>query len=89
MMEIDPVDPHGRTYWLWRLMISANRQQEGLGRAAVELVAAEVRRRGGLDLYTSWVAAPDGPAGFYRSLGFEVTGDEIEGEVVGRLRLGP
>jgi diamine N-acetyltransferase len=89
MMEIDPVDPMGRTYWLWRLMITAARQGQGHGRAAVGLVAEEVLRRGGLDLYTSWVALPDGPAGFYESLGFEVTGDEIEGEVVGRLRLRP
>jgi predicted N-acetyltransferase YhbS len=29
-----------------------------------------------------------GPEDFYRKLGFEPTGDLIEGEVVGRLRLG-
>jgi diamine N-acetyltransferase len=87
MLEIDPVDPQGRTYWLWRLMIGAERQARGIGRAAVELLGEEVVRRGGSELFTSWVDLPDGPAPFYLRLGFEPTGDRIDGEIVGRLAL--
>jgi diamine N-acetyltransferase len=88
MLEIDPVDPKGRMLWLWRLMIAASRQRRGFGAAAVALAADEVRRRGGADLWTSWVRLQGGPEDFYRKLGFEPTGDLIDGEVVGRLRLG-
>jgi diamine N-acetyltransferase len=89
MLEIDPVDPKGRTFWLWRLMIAAEHQRRGFGVAAVALAANEVRRRGGTDLWTSWIALPGGPEDFYRRLGFEPTGDLIDGEVVGRLPLDP
>jgi len=87
MLEIDPVDSQGRMYWLWRLMVAAARQRSGIGAAAVALAADEVRRRGGAELWTSWVALPGGPEAFYRKLGFEPTGDLIDGEVVGRLQL--
>jgi diamine N-acetyltransferase len=88
MLEIDPVDPKGRIFWLWRLTIAASHQRRGFGAAAVALAADEVRRRGGADLWTSWVRLQGGPEDFYRKLGFEPTGDLIDGEVVGRLRLG-
>jgi diamine N-acetyltransferase len=73
---------------LWRLNIAADEQAHGYGRFAVESVAAEIRRRGGKELYVTWHAGPAGPEEFYLKLGFRITGEESEGETVGVLALG-
>jgi diamine N-acetyltransferase len=44
-------------------------------------------RPGATELKVSWVPAADGPEAFYRSLGFEPTGEEDAGEIVGKLVL--
>jgi diamine N-acetyltransferase len=72
---------------LWRLNVAVGAQGRGVGRFAVESVAAEVRRRGGDRLTTTWQPGPDGPEGFYRALGFRTTGELSGGQVVGELRL--
>ena len=74
------------TYFLWRLMIGAEHQGRGYGRAAMAAVIEHVRalpdaRR----LVTSYVPG-DGCAGpFYERLGFSPTGKIDDGEVVMRL----
>ena len=72
---------------LWRLNIAADQQGRGYGRFAVESVAAEIRRRGGKELYVTWHEGPSGPAEFYLGLGFRRTGELSEGETVGVLEL--
>ncbi|WP_369189532.1 GNAT family N-acetyltransferase [Streptomyces sp. R08] len=72
---------------LWRLNIAADQQGRGYGRFAVESVAAEIRRRGGTELYVTWHEGPSGPAKFYLGLGFRRTGELSEGETVGVLQL--
>jgi diamine N-acetyltransferase len=72
---------------LWRLNVAVGAQGRGVGRFAVDSVAAEVRRRGGDRLTTTWHPGPDGPEGFYRALGFRTTGELSGGQVVGELRL--
>lgn len=72
---------------LWRLNIAADQQGRGYGRFAVESVAAEIRRRGGRELYVTWHEGPSGPAGFYTGLGFRPNGELSEGETVGVLEL--
>jgi diamine N-acetyltransferase len=72
---------------LWRLNIAADQQGRGYGRFAVESVAAEIRRRGGKELYVTWHPGPNGPEGFYLGLGFRPTGEKSEGETVGVLDL--
>jgi diamine N-acetyltransferase len=75
-------------YYLWRLLIGADRQGMGYGRAAMEQVIDYVRSRpNATELLTSWVPEPGGPEGFYRSLGFVPTGEMDGGEVVARLVL--
>ena len=75
-------------YHLWRLLIDAGHQGKGYGRRAVELVCDHVRARpGATELLTSWVPGETGPEGFYRKLGFELTGEIDDGEVVARLPL--
>lgn len=89
MLEIDPEDPDGRCFWLWRLMVGAGHQREGVGTAAIGLAADEVRSRGGTELYTSWMPGDGSPGPFYEHIGFVPTGELDENEVVARLSLVP
>ncbi|MFI9047435.1 GNAT family N-acetyltransferase [Streptomyces sp. NPDC053427] len=72
---------------LWRLNIAADEQGRGYGRFAVESVAAEIRRRGGTRLTTSWHPGGDGPESFYLGLGFRLTGEMSGDQTVGELDL--
>jgi diamine N-acetyltransferase len=72
---------------LWRLNVASDAQGRGVGRFAVESVAAEVRRRGGTQMYVTWEPVEGGPEGFYRKLGFRLTGETSEGQTVGVLDL--
>jgi diamine N-acetyltransferase len=81
-------DPDGPEYYLWRFMIDSRYQGRGYGRAAVARLVDHVRTRpGATELKVSWVPAAGGPEPFYRSLGFEPTGEIDGAEVVGRLVL--
>ncbi|MBB4906276.1 GNAT family N-acetyltransferase, partial [Actinophytocola algeriensis] len=72
---------------LWRLNIADGEQGRGYGRFAVESVAAEIRRRGGTRLAVSWVPGENSPEAFYLKLGFRLTGEVDDGELVGELQL--
>ncbi|GAA4094304.1 GNAT family N-acetyltransferase [Streptomyces hundungensis] len=72
---------------LWRLNIADGEQGRGYGRFAVDSVAAEIRRRGGTRLTTTWHPGNDGPEGFYLGLGFRLTGETSGGQTVGELDL--
>lgn len=87
MLEIDPNEENGRPFWLWRFMLGAEHQRKGYGRQALDLACAEVRRRGGTELYTSWVEGEGTPEPFYLAYGFEPTGEYDDGERVARLVL--
>ena len=61
-----------------------------MGHAAMELVTDVVRSSpNATDLFTSVYAGEGGPAPFYRSLGFESTGEWFDDEEVYRLPLRP
>jgi diamine N-acetyltransferase len=87
MLEIDPDEKDGRPYWLWRFMVGEAFQGRGHGSAALALALDEVRRRGGSEIYTSWVDAAGGPGPFYMKRGFVPTGEIDDDEVVARLVL--
>ncbi|MFC4530913.1 GNAT family N-acetyltransferase [Sphaerisporangium dianthi] len=72
---------------LWRLNVTSDAQGAGIGRFAVGSVAAEVRRRGGTQMYVTWEPGEGGPEGFYRKLGFRLTGEKSGGQTVGVLDL--
>ncbi|GGS25002.1 GNAT family N-acetyltransferase [Actinokineospora fastidiosa] len=74
-------------YFLWRLLIDEHHQGHGHGRAALTLVIALLRAEGVAELITSYVPGDGEPWPFYRSLGFEPTGEVEDGEIVLRLRL--
>ncbi|MER5933798.1 GNAT family N-acetyltransferase [Streptomyces sp. NPDC002054] len=80
-------DPEDRRSGLWRLNIGADAQGRGYGRYAVEAVAAEIRRRGGNRLFTTWEPGEGGPEQFYLKLGFRLTGETSGGQTVGVLDL--
>ncbi|AQZ67111.1 acetyltransferase [[Actinomadura] parvosata subsp. kistnae] len=72
---------------LWRLNVVPDAQGRGVGRFAVSSVADELRRRGVTRMYVTWHPGDDGPEGFYRKLGFELTGETSGGQTVGVLHL--
>jgi len=82
----DPVIPW--RYYLWRMLIDERHQGQGLGRAALDLVAAYLRTRPGAEtLMTSVVPGPGSPLGFYLRYGFEPTGEWFDHEQVIGLPL--
>ena len=69
---------------LWRLMLGAEYQRQGIGKQVLAEVIRYVQGRPGITrFYTSYVPGERGPEKFYRSLGFVPTGavDE-DGEIV-------
>ena len=84
-VEFAADDGKGPRSGLWRLNIDAAEQGRGYGRFAVESVADEIRRRGGTRMTVTWV--PGGPQAFYLKLGFRLTGETSEDELVGELEL--
>ncbi|MEM6458686.1 MAG: GNAT family N-acetyltransferase [Planctomycetota bacterium] len=82
-----PEAPEGRaSYFLWRLMIDADRQGCGYGRSAVEALIKHVKTLPDSRwLTTSYVPGEGTPGPFYESLGFTPTGEIDDGEVVMRL----
>lgn len=87
MLEIDRDEENGRPFWLWRLMIGADHQRCGYGSKALGLGVEEVRRRGGTELFTSWVEGEGSPGPLYLRHGFVPTGEIDEDETVARLPL--
>ena len=87
-LDDDPVgfvmlsDDHEQPrYYLWRFMIDADHQGQGIGRRAMELLHDYVRTRPQGDrVYLTYVPADGGPGPFYRSLGYVDTGREHGGE---------
>lgn len=73
---------------IWRLNVDAGSQGSGYGRFAVESVLGEARRRGSKRATVMWKAGEHGPEGFYRRMGFEPTGEEFLGQIVGAIDLG-
>jgi len=69
-------------------MIAGPHQGKGFGRKAMEQLIEYVRTRpNAKELKASYVPIPGGPWPFYRSLGFEPTGEKEGDEIVIRLNL--
>lgn len=81
-------EPQKPEYFLWRLMVDAKYQGKGFGFKAMELLIAHVETRpGAAELLTSYAPGEGCPEPFYRKLGFEETGEVLEGERVMSLKL--
>lgn len=75
LVEVDTGTPY-----LVRFMVDAGHQGRGIGRLAVDLLAAELARSGWTALETSYVPVAGSADGFWRRCGFHGTGREIHGE---------
>jgi diamine N-acetyltransferase len=74
--------------YLWRFMIDGPAQGEGYGKAAIREVLREIQTWPGVNgLRLSFVRGEGGPEGFYRSLGFRLTGREIDGEIEAEVKF--
>ena len=86
MIYIGPEDEEqgklNTVYFLWRLMVAAPYQGKGYGRRAVELLIDKVKAEGATELLVSCGEGEGSPEEFYRSLGFERTGEVLDDEVV-------
>ena len=73
---------------LWRLMIDARFQGQGIGRLALRSVIDHVRSKGLFSsLVTSYIPGPGCPERFYLGAGFKHTGKVDGGELVLELPL--
>jgi diamine N-acetyltransferase len=83
MLEQEP----GKPPYLWRLMIDAGFQGNGVGQRALDLIVEKLSQEGATLLRTSYYPGPDSPQGFYGKLGFVPTGEIDDDEVVLELSL--
>ena len=67
-------------WYLWRLLIDRMHQRRGIGRRALDLLVAELRRRGITLLYTSCGEGRGSPRPFYERFGFVPTGQIVDDE---------
>lgn len=75
-------------YFLWRLMIAEPFHGRGYGRQAIQRLVEYIRTRPhATELLVSCGQGEGSPQGFYESLGFNLTGEKLENEVVLRLPL--
>lgn len=73
--------------FVWRFLIDGRHQRRGIGRRALDLIVDECRHRGHTELDISWVPGRGSPQALYLAYGFEPTGNLIDGEIEGRLKL--
>ncbi|WP_068053626.1 GNAT family N-acetyltransferase [Nocardia xishanensis] len=85
MLDIG-MDPEEPGISLWRFMIAGPHQRKGYGRRTIDILLRHLKARGTNALYTSYRRGRGSPEGFYRSLGFEPTGDLIDDEIEAVLR---
>lgn len=80
-------DPEEDSFWVWRFMVDARRQQQGIGRQAMELLLDRWRSLGVTAAALSVIPANRKTIAFYQSLGFQLTGEEEGRERVMRREL--
>jgi diamine N-acetyltransferase len=80
-------DPEEDSFWVWRFMVDARRQQQGIGRQAMELLLDRWRSLGVTAAALSVIPANRKTIAFYQSLGFQLTGEEEGRELVMRREL--
>jgi|TARA_B100000315_G_C14593761_1_gene597466 diamine N-acetyltransferase len=73
--------PERGVYFLWRLMIDAGHQGKGYGSRAVELLIERIKASpNAKELMTSHLVHDGNAGGFYQNLGFEYTGEVLDGD---------
>lgn len=81
------IDPKDKNYWIYRLKIDEAQQGKGFGRAAMlELIKLIKTLPGCNQIVITYVPGNIPAEKLYLSLGFEKTGEMVEGEVIARLK---
>jgi diamine N-acetyltransferase len=79
-------DPETGADWIIRLMIDAQHQGKGYGRAAMHAVIARIKQQPDCkEIRISYVPENSAAEQLYRSIGFEPTGEIEHDEVIARL----
>lgn len=82
------LDPDDGEYWIWRMMVDASLQRQGIGRTALlQLVALMSALPDCTRIRIGVVPGNDAAAALYASVGFAMTGQIIEGERLMELSL--
>lgn len=84
MEAVDPVDD---AYWIGGLVVDADLQRQGIGRATVEALLARARAQGRPSAALSYDPANTAARRLYAALGFSETGETEDTELVARLTL--
>ena len=80
MLSIDREKPE---FYLWRFMIDAGHQSKGYGKRAIELIVEEVSSQPEAKELTLHVMdLPHSAVSFYEALGFKLTGEKDDDELV-------
>lgn len=74
-------DPNDR-YWLWRFMIDEKYQGRGFGKEALNNIVTYFKDNGATNIRLSTKESNVNAIRLYRSVGFEATGEVIDGEMV-------
>lgn len=81
------IDPDDGEYWIYRLMIDEKYQGKGFGKAAVLEVLKQLQERGAGRVYVGYKPQNVVAASLFASLGFERTGQMLQGEFVAKLEF--
>ena len=85
MLSIDREKPE---FYLWRFMIDAGQQGKGYGKRAIELIIEEVSSQPEAKELTLHVMdLPHSAVAFYEALGFKLTGEKDDDELVMSLSV--
>ncbi|MBC7815121.1 MAG: GNAT family N-acetyltransferase, partial [Burkholderiales bacterium] len=86
MFDFDPDET--KAYWVARLMVSAEHQRKGYGRAIMQRVIDLLSAKPDCtEIYISFEPDNHVARALYTSLGFQDTGKIVEGELLFRLPL--
>ncbi|WP_166984071.1 GNAT family N-acetyltransferase [Paramicrobacterium fandaimingii] len=72
---------------LWRINVDAEAQRQGVGKFAVDALAAEARERGFQHINVMYEPGEGGPEQFFLAVGFSPVDETEYGEVVGQLTI--
>ena len=84
MADVKPEEPF---FMIWRFMIDKAFQGKGYGRAALLLAIDYLRNEGAKEIFLSYEPENAVAAKLYASVGFVLTGEVDEGELVAKLTL--
>ena len=86
MGSVEPAKPYPK-YGIWRLMIDQKHQGKGYGRQGLNLAIEYLKGEGAKEIFLSYEPENVNAAKLYESVGFVLTGEVDDGEVVAKLTV--